>query len=331
MKSILITGATGFLGKHVVEQLRASGETRPLRLLCRGSSAFDNDPSLTVIHGDVTDPAGVDRAMEGAGEVYHLAGIVSRDPAMAMELHRVHVAGTRNVCEAALTHGVDRVLLASSSGTIAVSKEPVIHDETSGFKLDIVWKWAYYLSKVYAEKAALSLVERKKLPLVIVNPALLLGPGDDRGSSTGDLALLLEGQIPSMPLGGMSFVDARDAAAGVIAAMRKGRDGERYLLGGPNWTFREIIHHVAGISGARPPLLELPLKLSQAAAPVMRRLMPLVGRKFKLDDETIEMSSMFWYCDSSKAARELRFTTRDPLTTLRETVEDLQRRGIRAS
>jgi dihydroflavonol-4-reductase len=224
---------------------------------------------------------------------------------------------------------VDRVLVASSSGTIAVSHEPVIHNEESGFKIDIVHKWAYYLSKVYAEKAALSLFERKKLPLVIINPALLLGPGDERGSSTGDLALLLEGQIPSMPLGGMSFVDARDAAAGAIAAMEKGRDGERYLLGGPNWTFREIIHQVAADSGVRPPLLELPLRLSQAAAPVMRRLMPLVGRRFKLDDATIEMSSMFWYCDCSKAARELGFTTRDPAATLRETVEDLRRRGIR--
>jgi dihydroflavonol-4-reductase len=328
MKSILITGATGFLGKHVVEQLRASGESRPLKLLCRGEPAFDGDGLVTVVRGDVTDPEAVDRAMAGVSQVYHLAGIVSRDPAMAMELHRVHVTGTRHVCEAALKHGVERVLLASSSGTIAVSREPAVHNEESGFKLDIVYKWAYYLSKVYAEKAALSVFERKKLPLVIINPALLLGPGDDRGSSTGDLALLLQGQIPSMPLGGMSFVDARDAAAGAIAAMNKGRDGERYLLGGPNWTFREIIYHVAAISGARPPLLELPLGLSQAAAPVMRRMMPLVGRQFELDDETIEMSSMFWYCDSSKAARELGFTIRDPIATLRETVEDLRRRGI---
>jgi dihydroflavonol-4-reductase len=329
MKPILITGATGFLGKHVVERLRVSGESRQLKLLCRGASAFDNDASVTVVRGDVTDPEAVDRAMDGVSQVYHLAGIVSRDPAMAMELHRVHVGGTRIVCEAALKHGADRVLLASSSGTIAVSRDPIVHDENSGFKLDIVHKWAYYLSKVYAEKAAMSLVRREKLPLVIVNPALLLGPGDLRGSSTGDLALLLEGQIPSMPLGGMSFVDARDAAAGVIAAMSRGRDGERYLLGGPNWTFREIIYHVAAIGGVRPPLLELPLSLSQAAAPWMRRIMPLIGRQFKLDDETIEMSSMFWYCDSSKAARELGFAIRDPLATLRETVEDLRRRGAR--
>jgi dihydroflavonol-4-reductase len=108
--------------------------------------------------------------------------------------------------------------------------------------------------------------------------------------------------------------------------MRLGRPGERYLLGGPNWTFRRVIEAVASLSGRRPPSLKLPVSLSLKMAPLMRRLMPLVGKSFKLDDATIEMSAMFWYCNPSKAESELGFRWRDPLETLRATVDDLLRK-----
>ncbi len=321
MKPALITGATGFLGKHLVDQLKRAG-AGPLRLLNRRDSAYDRDPDVEVVRGDVTDPASVDRAVAGCEVVYHLAGFVSRDPKDASRLYEVHVAGTRHVCEAALRHGVERVVAVSSSGTVAISREPVVHDENSGYKFVEVAEWAYYLSKIYAEKAALGYHHRDGLPVVAVNPALILGPGDEAGSSTGDIVMFVNGQIQSMPLGGMSFVDARDAAAATIAAMHRGRPGERYLLGGPNWTFRYIVERLAELTGKRPPIFSLSLPVSLAAAHVMRRI-----TRFELDDATIKMSSMFWYCDSSKATRELGFHSRDPLATMRETVEDLRARG----
>jgi len=329
MKPIFVTGATGFLGKHLVEQLKLAGEGGRLRLLCRGASAWDSDPAVDVARGDVTSARDVDRAMEGAGWVYHLAGIVSRNPAARDLLFATHVEGTRNVCEAALKHGIEKVVVVSSSGTIAVSREAVVHDENSGYKHEVVGGWPYYQSKIFAEKLALSVYERKGLPVVAVNPGLLLGPGDDRNSSTGDVALFLDGQILSMPLGGVSFVDVRDAAGGVIAAMRAGQPGERYLLGGPNWTFRRLIEELSRISGVRPPILELSLGLSRAGASVARGLLPLIGRRFDLDDATIEMSAHFWYCNSDKAAATLGFRNRDPVVTLRDTVEDIRRRRAR--
>ena len=323
MKSVLVTGATGFLGKHLVALLRPEAR---LRLLCRSASPWEEDPEVEVVRGDIEDLAAVRRAMEGAEEVYHLAGVVSRDPRDAEKLYRIHVEGTRHVCEAAVEARPRKLVVVSSSGTIAVGPRPVEYDENSGYKNHVVGEWPYYLSKIFAEKLAFWYVAHRQLPIVVVNPSLLLGPGDDRGSSTGDVALFLDGQIQALPLGGLSFVDARDAAAGLVAAMEKGRCGERYLLGGPNWTFRQLILVTAKLAGRRAPSLQLPVEASVWGARAMRALYRVAGQEYRLDDASVRMSAMFWYCNTAKARSELGFQTRDPEETLRATIDDLRGR-----
>ena len=330
MKTVLVTGATGFLGKHLVEQLKPESDSARLRVLCRGLAPWEHDSGVEVVHGDITNRDHVDKAVEGATEIYHLAGLVSRRPQDQELLYLTHIEGTRNVCEAALKHGVERVLLVSSSGTVAVSNEPTVHDEKSGYKHEVVGEWPYYLSKIFAEKLALSYHARSGLKIVIVNPSLLLGPGDERNSSTRDVALFLKGQIMVIPQGGLNFVDVRDVASGLILAMRSGGAGERYLLGSVNWTFRELIEKVAKISGKRPPKRQIPLEVSLWGARALRRAYPVFGKSFELDDASVKMSSCFWYCDSSKARDELGFKTRDPEETLRETVKDLLARLAKA-
>ncbi len=326
MKTVLVTGATGFLGKHLVDQLKQAEPDARLRLLCRSASAPDDD-RVEIAQGDITSREDVARAADGAAEIYHLAGVVDRSPTDPWPLYQTHVEGTRNVCEAARESGTKRIVVVSSSGTVAVSRQPVLHTEQSPYTNEIVAQWPYYLSKIYAEKLAFWYVKHEKLPIVVVNPSLLLGPGDDRQSSTHDIVLFLKGQIAAVPNGGLNLVDARDAAAGLIAAMQRGKIGERYLLTGPNWAFREWIDRVSSITGIKAPALSLPVGVSLFGARAARRVLPLVGRTFELDDASIGMSNLYWYCDSSKAQRELGFQTRDPMTTLRDTIDDIYRRN----
>lgn len=276
--------------------------------------------------GDVTKAKDVDRAVQGCGTIYHLAGIVSRDAADAEKMRQIHVDGTRLILESANKHKVERVVVASSSGTVAVSRIDKVHTEESGFKEAETSRWPYYVTKIAQEKTALEFHAKTKIPIVVVNPSLLLGPGDDRGSSTGDVVDFLEGQVLSIPSGGLNFVDARDAAAGLIAAMERGQPGERYLLGGANWTCGQFLRELAKLSGRRAPVLSSPTWLSLLTAPLLRKAMPWLRRKFTIDDQTIEMSGLFWYCDSSKAQRDLGFEPRDPVETLRDTLDDIYTR-----
>ena len=142
------------------------------------------------------------------------------------------------MCEAAQAAGVRTIVLASTSGTIAVTEDgDTIPDEEWLTPLEIVSRWPYYASKIYQERVALENFSGANRRLVIMNPSLLLGPGDDRLSSTKVILDFLARKIMAVPGGGLSFVDARDAATVLRVAMRRGRHGERYLVGAANWSF----------------------------------------------------------------------------------------------
>ena len=326
MSTYLVTGGTGFLGEHVVRELAAAGET--VKVLARSATRiFDGLGSpgqVTVVRGDVTSGPDVSSALEGADGVFHLAGMVSRDPDDSQTMMRVHVDGTRVVLRAAAAAGVRRVVLASSSGTIAVSEDARMHDEESGFATEVVAGWPYYVSKIYQEKVALELADELGLELVVISPSLLLGPGDRRLSSTKDVRRFLRGQIPVVPGGGVNFVDARDAARATVVSMSKGRSGERYLLGGPNWTFKEFFARLERVAKSRGPRIKLPRKLSEWGAQLLEETFRAAGREPPLDREGVEMAEHFWYFESKKAERELDFEQRDPQLTLHDTVKYLR-------
>lgn len=328
-RKFLVTGGTGFLGSHLVERLKAQAAEDPgsisIRVLCRRSSRWEGDPNIEVVYGDILDPEAVDRAVAGVAGIYHLAGVVARNPANAAQLYDIHIQGTRNICRSALAFGRPKIVIASSSGTVAVSRHPIMHNEGSPYANDIVARWPYYLSKIYQEKLALSYYEYYNLPVVIVSPGLLLGPGDFRLSSTGDIKIFLDGYLRSLPSGGLNFVDVRDAADAFIRAMDAGIPGRKYLVGGHNMSIKEFSQLVGRAAGVSAPRLQLSEKWSRRGLKSVRRLYRSVGRAFPLEEVTLEMAYRFWYIDNRRAQSELGFKPRAAEETIRDTVEFLRR------
>ncbi len=321
---VLVTGATGFLGSRVTPLLLE--REAPVRALTR-SAAPDPPlpPEVEVVTGDLESPESVAAALSGVRQVFHLAGRVSRDPDDAEALRRVHVDGTRRLAAAAREAGVRRIVLVSTSGTIAVSEEPEPDTaEDAPPPIRLIGSWPYYRSKWLQEQALRGAAG--EVEVVTVHPSLLLGPGDRRLSSTGDVLRFLAGQIRVVPPGGLNFVDVRDAAASTVAAMEKGRAGEKYLLGGENWSFGEFFEVLAEVSGVRGPRLSLPKRVYTAGGQVSEELARQFGREPAVDRISREMAGCWWHFRSDKAARELGHAPRDGRETLRDTVRWLERR-----
>src|SRR5262249_54218520 len=158
-------------------------------------------------------------------------------------------------------------------------------------------------------------------------PSLLLGPGDDRRSSTADVLLFLKKKIPNIPAGGLNFIDVRDAAEALVHAMESGAAGRRYLLGGHNMTVKDFFAMIERLSGVRGPRLELPETWSRGGAGMLRSLYKIIGQKYPLDDVTVEMAYRFWYVDNSRAKAELGLNPRPAEETVRDTIAYL--RGVK--
>jgi len=317
----LITGGTGFLGSHLVRQLVQSG-TKDIRVMATSIPEWLTGLGVDTFEGSVTNADDVARAVEGVTEIYHLAGKVSREKDEAREMYKLHVEGTRLLCDAARKAGVKTIVLASSSGTIAVSEtSDIVSDETCSQPLDIISRWPYYASKAYQEMAALERFSGKGLRLVIMNPSLLLGPGDDRLSSTKVVLDFIARKISAVPNGGLNFVDVRDTAQAFRAAMQKGRHGERYLLGAVNWTFVKFFDRLERLTKVASPRLAFPSKFAIAGAQVIDSLFRQWNFTSPVQADEVEMAEYFWYFNHNKARRELGFTPRDPGDTLNDTVQ----------
>lgn len=328
MARYLVTGATGFLGGHLVEALCSHGHD--VIALVRGLSAVELGDGVTVRRGDILEPDSIADAAAGTDGIFHCAGLVSRKRDDAELLRRVHVEGTRNVVRAARAAGVRRVVHASTSGTVAIGEDPDhLHTEDDPTPYGLVARFPYYRAKLYAEQAALE-ANGDGLEVVCVNPSLLLGPGDVRGSSSEDVRLFLERRIPAVPPGGLSFVDARDAAFAMRLAMDAGEPGQRYLVGACNATMRAFFERLERVSGVRAPIVPMPRSttLARLGGDLLERAGARFGLDLGLDPVSLEMSALFWYVDSARAERVLGWRPRDPGETLHDTVDDLRKRGV---
>jgi dihydroflavonol-4-reductase len=316
----LITGGTGFLGSHLVRQLVEDGN-RDLRVMATSIPDWLVDLGVETLEGSILQPGDVARAVDGIKEIYHLAGKVSREREDARDMYAIHVEGTRLLCDAAKAVGVKTIVVSSTSGTIAVTADgEMVPDEIYAPPLDIITRWPYYASKFYQEAAALERFTGKGLRLVLMNPSLLLGPGDERLSSTKVVLDFMARKIGAVPTGGLSFVDVRDAAKTFRMAMKKGRHGERYLLGAANWTFDRFFGRLERLTKISGPKFALPSRFMVAGSKLVDSLFKQWDLASPVEPGAIEMAQYFWYVNCAKASRELGFRPRDPGETLHDTV-----------
>jgi dihydroflavonol-4-reductase len=325
---IAITGATGFLGRHVVSQLAPAHE------LCCISRSGKAPEGLSGVSADVTDAAALKKAFEGCELVVHGAGMVSHSAEDSDRLWDVHVTGTEKVVEACKAAGIRRLVHISTSGTVAVSDDPDFQGrEDMGDPLQTIASWPYYRSKLFAEHVAHEAAD-SSLEVVILNPSLLLGPGDDLlGASTDCVRIFLDSSIPFPPPGGLSFVDVRDVAVAVELALESGgKTAERYLLGPGNLSFYDFYSCLARITGRSAPMAALPRRTGR-----LLQMLPGLGKErglgfgATLSREQLDLACHYWYVNDDKARTQLGWTPRDPIRTLEDTVWDIQTRRREAA
>ena len=326
----LITGATGFIGRHTVDALIGAGWR--VRALCRNPEPDLARLGVEVVRGDVLIKDTVARALEGVDAVLHGAGLVSRSPDDAAQMMRLHVVGTQHVIGLACEKGVKRIVHLSTSGTVAVGDDPdMVYREDDPVPFAHLGRFPYYLSKWLAERAADDAVRMSgsRAHFITLNPSLALGPGDTRGSSTQDVQRYLKREIPMVPSGGASFVDARDVAPTAVAALESGKSGERYLLGALNCTWADFFRRMHTVSGVAGPAIgvALPKRVTTLGVAFLEKVAGAFGGTLPVSRIEAEMASCFWYLDARKAERQLGFTARDPMVTLLDTVKDLRGEG----
>jgi dihydroflavonol-4-reductase len=320
---LLVTGGTGFLGAHLVPKLVAEGHE--VRVIGRSKPSGPGFEKVEFVQADLKNREAVRRALEGVQALYHLAGLVSFQDKDARRMYELHVDATRELLRDVRESGVQRVILASTSGTIAVSKEERVGTEEDGYPIEVVGRWPYYLSKIYEEKLSLEYCRQHAIPLVVLNPSLLMGPGDDRLSSTWTVLKFLQGEIPAMPGGGMSFVDVRDLADAFVQALSRGEVYGRHLMG-VNLSMTDFFHRLERLSGVAAPRLKLPSRVNVLGAKVLEQVAKWRGTKPTLDPQEVDIGEHWFWLDASKAERELGFKPRDVHETLHDTVQYLYTR-----
>jgi dihydroflavonol-4-reductase len=307
---ILVTGASGFLGSAIVRHLLQAG--RQVRVLVRPTSPRINLAGLPVetMEGDLRDTTSLSRAMAGIQFVFHVAAdyrLWARNP---QDIVHSNVEGTRNLMSAALRAGVERIVYTSSVATLKSRLDGGASDET--FRLDPQAAiGAYKYSKVVAERVVDAMVAEHNLPAVMVNPSTPIGPRDVRPTPTGRIIVeAAAGRMPAYVDTGLNLVHVDDVAAGHLAALEKGRCGERYILGGENVLLGDMLREIARQVGRPPPRLRLPRRLIFPIAYAAEAIAYFSGREPFVTTTGLRLAKDRMFFTSAKAERELGYQAR---------------------
>ena len=318
--TVLVTGATGFVGSAVARAFLAAGHE--VRALVRQGTDQVNVAGLNIdiVEGDLTDRASLVRAAQGCSGLAHVAAdyrLWMLDPATA---YRTNVDGTRDLMRAALEAGVSRIVYTSSVATLGLVRDGVADEDTPSGIGDMIGD--YKRSKFLAEQGVRRLIEEEGVPAVIVNPSAPVGPRDVKPTPTGRLIRdAATGRMPAYVDTGLNVVHVDDVALGHVLAYAHGVVGDRYILGGDNLTLKQILETVARLAGRKPPRVSLPhgliLPLAHAAE-AWGRFTRASDLQLTVDGVRMARKRMFF--SSAKAERALGYRHRPAEDALRDAI-----------
>ena len=307
---VLVTGATGFLGRHLVPLLVEQGAD--VRALVRATTddALLRGAGVEVLRGSLADVEAIRSAAGGCDRVFHLAGLVAHERRDVRRLHAVNVEGVRNVLSA-IEPGV-RFVHVASIATVgpAASPDRPAH-EAQPYPAEAA-SLPYIVSKRAGERLVLEAVEKRGIDAVVANPGFLLGPDDPYRVSTWPVYRYLQGTLRIHTRGGLSVADARDVAAGLVALADRGRTGERYILTGRdgNLSWPDFFARVREVTGVSRRMVGLPPSVVRAGSHVLR---------WPVTPGEIRLATLWWFATAAKAEAELAFTSRPVNETIADT------------
>ena len=315
----LVTGATGYLGVDLVRVLRAQG--RDVRAMARSDAGAARLDGLgaEVVRGDVTDPDSLGPAVAGVSRVFHLAGVVAHRARDDDRLRTVNVDGARNTLAACRAAGVERVVFVSSVAAIGPAAAPAHPRDEGAWMLDGDDgrpDFRYARSKAAGEQLALQ-AAADDLDVVVANPGFAIGPGDVHRVSSWAVEEYLRGRLRFTIDGGLSYVDTRDIATGLLLTEERGRTGERYILTNDdgNLSHRDFFARVGRVTGKRRRQVHMTKGMLM---PVLRAGTAL-RLPLPLEADELASSSRWWFYTAAKARAELGFETRPLDDTIRDT------------
>jgi dihydroflavonol-4-reductase len=327
MPLAFVTGATGFVGGHLVRRLCARGYK--VRVLVREGSCFDqaNSDQVEVIKGHLGEVSKIRGAVNGCDVIYHAAADYRLWTRRPSEMYETNVLGTRNVMESAWRADVPKIVYTSTVGTIEIEENGVPADESTFLTLH-ARTGHYKRSKFLAEKEAIKYA-KGGLPVVIVNPSAPVGSHDWKPTPTGRVVVdFLNGKMPMYLETGLNLVDVEDVAEGHILAAERGIAGERYILGNENLTLHQILLLLSDLTGIPAPSVKCPYPLALTAAWFSEAFTWITfGKEPRVPREGVYMAKKMMFFDSTKAQRELGFSPGPVKLALSKAVAWFSERG----